>query len=301
MLRNHFKKIALNPGRLSVNQKSLYSSYANDIGQEVSLNSTSKTIMPTFTTLDKLFEFTSIDYSKAKLVSVSTDEKGVQHPKFNWDINYVKTKFDFSKFRNEVTKEAGVDQKTKDLWNTSDQELANELMYRFRHSNHFAFAKDFNPANSLVQNQAILSEDFGMNLYSKSFKNGFVFDLSQVKDPTEKRLKFDAKKLQEIFTDYVKEEFDGEPQTVIDKVINTLNTQDLYRLTGGLLWFDSHGQTDNGNLDILFPGFSAGEPSDDVLNYNLTRVEPLISDKFTDYIYNIAETLTRDYVNYICT
>ncbi|WAM03363.1 hypothetical protein ONA22_06700 [Mycoplasmopsis cynos] len=50
-------------------------------------------------------------------------------------------------------------------------------MYRFRHSNHFAFAKDFNPANSLVQNQAILSEDFGMNLYSKSFKNGFVFDL----------------------------------------------------------------------------------------------------------------------------
>ncbi|WP_322962073.1 PDxFFG protein [Mycoplasmopsis cynos] len=296
MLRNRFKKIALNPGRLSVNQKSLYSSYANGIGQEVSLNGTSKTIMPTFTTLDKLFEFTSIDYSKAKLVSVSTDEKGVQHPKFNWDINYVKTKFDFSKFRKEVAKEAGVDQKTKDLWNTSDQELANELMYRFRHSNHFAFAKDFNPAKSLVQNQAILSEDFGMNLYSKSFKNGFVFDLSQVKDPTEKRLKFDAEKLQEIFTDYVKEEFDGEPQTVIDKVINTLNTQDLYRLTGGLLWFDSHGQTDNGNLDILFPGFSAGEPSDDVLNYNLTRVEPLISDKFTDYIYNIAETLTRDYV-----
>ncbi|WAM09630.1 hypothetical protein ONA24_06695 [Mycoplasmopsis cynos] len=83
---------------------------------------------------------------------------------------------------------------------------------------------------------------------------------------------------------------------MINKVINALNTQDLYRLTGGLLWFDNHGQTDNGNLDILFPGFSAGEPSDDVLNYNLTRVSPLISDKFTDYIYNIAETLTRDYV-----
>ncbi|WAM08061.1 hypothetical protein [Mycoplasmopsis cynos] len=70
---------------------------------------------------------------------------------------------------------------TKDLWITSDQELANELMYRFRHSNHFAFAKDFNPAKSLVQNQAILSEDFGMNLYSKSFKNGFVFDLKKLK------------------------------------------------------------------------------------------------------------------------
>ncbi|WAM09627.1 hypothetical protein ONA24_06680 [Mycoplasmopsis cynos] len=45
MLRKHFKKIFLNPGRLSVNQKSLYSSYANGIDQEVSLNGTSKTII----------------------------------------------------------------------------------------------------------------------------------------------------------------------------------------------------------------------------------------------------------------
>ncbi|UWV83068.1 hypothetical protein [Mycoplasmopsis cynos] len=77
-----------------------------------------KQLSPTFTTLDKLFEFTSIDYSKAKLVSVSTDEKGVQHPKFNWDINYVKTKFDFSKFRNEVTKEALVLIKRRKIYET---------------------------------------------------------------------------------------------------------------------------------------------------------------------------------------
>lgn len=49
---------------------------------------------------------------------------------------------------------------------------------------------------------------------------------------------------------------------------------------------------------IIFytPTFSNGKPSSDVINYNLTRVEALLNDKFTDYIYNIAETLTRDFV-----
>ncbi|WP_027121177.1 hypothetical protein [Mycoplasma leonicaptivi] len=61
------------------------------------------------------------------------------------------------------------------------------------------------------------------------------------------------------------------------------------------MWWGQQGRSSS-YASIVASAFNRGQPSEDVLNYNLTRTEALLNDKFTDYIYNIAETLTRDYV-----
>ncbi|SYV97709.1 Uncharacterised protein, partial [Mycoplasmopsis edwardii] len=40
--------------------------------------------MPVFTNMQNLFEFASLDYSKAKLVSVEVKDNGTQSATFNW-------------------------------------------------------------------------------------------------------------------------------------------------------------------------------------------------------------------------
>ncbi|WP_117275589.1 PDxFFG protein [Mycoplasmopsis edwardii] len=292
-LRENVKKIALNNvnNRLNGND-SLYSAYADGVGLEIRTGN-STNIMPVFTNMQNLFEFASLDYSKAKLVSVEVKDNGTQSATFNWDIDYVKTKFNLDKLKAELLKNK--DARIQEIAN-DEQKLANEAILRFRNSNHMLFVKDFNPAKELKANLAIFSKEYGIHFNDHGFRNSFVFDFSKITDAQEQRTKFDAEKLQEEFAKYVTRLFKDDAPDKINDIVDSLNTQDLYRLTGNLMWFDNHGDTSDGQFDILIPSFSDGQPSSDVLNYNLTRVEPLLNDKFTDYIYNIAETLTRDYV-----
>nr|WP_322959075.1 PDxFFG protein [Mycoplasmopsis canis]WQQ12482.1 PDxFFG protein [Mycoplasmopsis canis] len=294
-LEANIKKIALsNINRGLDGTKPLYNAYPSGKFAEVKRgNNTLK--YPALSKLEDFFEYTSVDYSKASLASKEfVDGKVVA--KFNWDINYVKTKIDFDEFK-EASKpflDILEIQLAKILDN--EQALANEIMERFIKSKHFIFVKDFNPAKNLVENMAIFSSEYGVAFDDKGFKEAFVFDKNLIPDEATRRFKFDVNDLQNELVDFVRRVFNENHGDKVQGIIDSLNTQDLYRLTGNLMWFDAHGTRDNTGFDIYVPGFSNGQPSSDVINYNLTRVEPLLNDKFTDYIYNIAETLTRDYV-----
>ncbi|MGZ9414440.1 PDxFFG protein [Mycoplasma sp. 5370] len=249
-----------------------------------------------FNNFKNFFEFASLDYSKATLVSVTKDvATGKESAVFNWNIDYVKTKFDLNKFKEELLKSSAESAKTKEMiQNGDDQVIANEMMFRFRKSHYFLAIKDFNPLTELEQNKAIFSEKYGISFLSSSFKTGLVYDLSKY-SKDEQYIKYDANKLQTILKEYVTKILGK--QENIDQILANVNSQDLYLLVGNIITWNNNGLINQITLgDVIFNEFNSGQPSSDVLNYNLSRVEASIGDKFTDYIYNIAETLTRDYV-----
>ncbi|WP_322958499.1 PDxFFG protein [Mycoplasmopsis felis] len=270
---------------------SLYSAYNSTIRSQINQGSQTA-YAPVFDNFEAFLDFTSIDYSKAKLVK-STYKDNKANGEFNWDIDYVKSKFDFELFKNAVlTSDESKDIK-EFVKKASEQNIANELMYRFRHSNHFFTVKDFNPIKDLQANQAIFSSRYGINVINPNFTEGFVYDLNDIGD-LDPRTFFDANKLQEKIKEYVVNLVGQEKS---QETFETLNSQDLYRIMGNILTWNNQGKVNQARFDyILYPTFSNGKPSSDVINYNLTRVEALLNDKFTDYIYNIAETLTRDFV-----
>lgn len=100
---------------------------------------------------------------------------------------------------------------------------------------------------------------------------------------------FDAKKLQTYLANLFKEHNQSDN---VDRV----SVYDLLALSGNVLWYRDNGNVQTLFRDFLFGRFSSGLSSDDVINYNATRVELGLDDKFTDYVFNIAETLTSDCV-----
>lgn len=281
----NFKKIVLNnlKGRLTLtNGKSLYEAYPE--GKFALITDAGKTNKsPAFTSLADLFEYISIDYSKAKLVDAATET-------YNWDIDYVKTKIDFDLFKAAAANEQGISENLND-----EQLLANEIMERFIKSHHFGFVKDFNPAKELLNNSAIFSKRYGVTFDDPQFTRSFVLDKTVTPTKASSVKVFDVKDIQDMFVKYVQENFGISHPDKVEEIVNNLNTQDLWRLVGNSMWFDYLGITGE-NQEIYYSLFSDGNPSSDVINYNLTRVEPLINDKFTDYVYSLSETLTRDYV-----
>ncbi|MBN0919576.1 PDxFFG protein [[Mycoplasma] gypis] len=242
--------------------------------------------VPTFNNLKSLFEFSSIDYSQAQYV-VNADKTWT----WNWNISYVETKFDLDKFKKSLLE----NETNRDDINTITalkQNLANEIMKRFRNSNLFMAAKNFNPATELLKNGAILSKDYGMDILSPQFKDSYIEndDLKTemiAKDPS--ALLFSLLDLQNMFAKKITEE-------VGTQYVANLDAQDMNILLGQVLYFKDWGNTNGYLSDVYYGLFSSGKPSDDVINYILSRIEPQTADKFTDYIYSIAETLTRDFV-----
>ncbi|WP_036458949.1 PDxFFG protein, partial [Mycoplasma leonicaptivi] len=192
---NLTKKIAFNNTNSSLNgNESLYSAYPDSIGKNITNNSI-QSYSPVFEKFQDFIEYGSVDFSKAKLVSVET-ENDLQTAVFNWDIDYVKTKIDFAKFKDGVAKSSENSTQKQRIAEMSDQDLANEIMKRFINSYHFIAMKDFNPAKDLVKNQAIFSELYGMSKASSHLREGYVYDHSKVSEHKQ-RTTFDAKKLQD--------------------------------------------------------------------------------------------------------
>ncbi|UWD34528.1 PDxFFG protein [Mesomycoplasma molare] len=281
----------------SENGTNLYFAFSNSISViELTTNANRKEKTIAFNNLKNFFEFASIDFSKATLVNVKTNSlTSKQEPTFNWDIEYVKTKFNFDKFKESLlANEKEQASKKEEIRNASEQFIANELMKRFRKTHYFLTIKDFNPIKELVNNQAIFSKEFGIEMHNPDFLEGIVFDLNAF-SKVDQEIKYDANKLQSILKDFIIKTLEHENN--LSEILETINTQDLYRLIGNIITWKNNGIAQRITLgELVFNSFNNGKPSTDVINYNLTRVEPSISDKFTDYIYSIAETLTRDYV-----
>ncbi|MEA4134301.1 PDxFFG protein [Mycoplasma sp. 2704] len=243
-------------------------------------NKTAKSLA--FASLDKMMELLSIDYSKASF--------DVASKSFNWDLDYVKSKFDLNKIKSVVL--AGdftVSTDKKVEIGASQQLLANYAMKAFKNSNLLLAVKDFNVATDLVANQAFFSKEYGIRIESPEFRENYVEDASLINP--ESKLQFDAAKLQEFLNELLSKYGVSDYKQYFD-------THDLILLLGNITFIRNFGVIGENLLigDIYYGGFSSGKPSSDVFNYNETRVEPLLNDKFTDYIYSIAETLTRDYV-----
>ncbi|WP_208664993.1 PDxFFG protein [Mycoplasma nasistruthionis] len=233
--------------------------------------------------LEDLLEWASLDYSQATYDQTTG--------KYNWNVDYVKTKFnlaDVSKIIAEDTTLRGLD---KNEAGSSDQAKANYIIKKFRNSNLFLVVKDFNPVTELVANRAFLSKEYGITFLNTAFTKYYVEDLNAIPENDRNRLNFDVVKLQAMFAELTQK------YNLSAEDAKYLNTQDLYTFLGNIIYFTNLGNYKTPTFDLFGYGvFSAGEPSSDVLNYNSTRVETLLNDKFTDYIYSIAETLTRDYV-----
>lgn len=202
----------------------------------------------------------------------------------------MKSKIDFDLFKAAAANEHGISEILND-----EQLLANEIMERFIKSHHFGFVKDFNPAKELLNNSAIFSKRYGVTFDDPQFTRSFVLDKTVTPTKASSVKVFDVKDIQDMFVKYVQENFGVSHPDKVEEIVNNLNSQDLWRLVGNSMWFDYLGITGE-NQEIYYSLFSDGNPSSDVINYNLTRVEPLINDKFTDYVYSLSETLTRDYV-----
>lgn len=235
-----------------------------------------------FNSFEELFDFGSLDYSKAHKVFNQTDKSVV----WNWDVDYVKTKFDLNTFKNGLLEN---ETNNPDLQYivSSEQNLANEIIKRFRHSALFLAIKNFSVSTELVNNAAIFSPDFGIKISDPEFSSNYVEDshLLSIDNST----LFDIKKLQDFFVSYATKNFGAE-------YVNNLDTDDLFFLLGNYLKINDFGNVEGYPSQYRWSAFNTGTPSSDVINYNLSRVEPLLNDKFTDYIYTLPETLTRDYV-----
>ncbi|WP_416738684.1 PDxFFG protein [Mycoplasma sp. 005V] len=237
----------------------------------------------------ELLTFASINYAKATYVPASES--------YNWDLAYVQSKFNLTQIEilaaSDTTKEAApLVNLIKQAANDADkkQALANYAMYRFRHSNLVLSVVDFSPATDLVANRAVFSKLYGITILDPVFNKYYMEDTTKaVENPL---LVFDAKKLQDFLQNLLKEH-------KLEAQAKYFSLSDFLNLVGNTLIWKDRGLLDPKDatlFNVSWGGFTSGEPSSDVINYNDTRVEPLLNDKFTDYIYSIAETLTRDYV-----
>lgn len=121
-------------GAITSNKKVIVAKSATDNTEKTTFKSKN---------LNELLEFGSLDYSKANYDQATNQ--------YNWDLTYVKSKFDLS----EIEKLANSDQDSatsalrqgisSSNQSTKEQALANYVIYLFRHSNLFLTIKDFSP------------------------------------------------------------------------------------------------------------------------------------------------------------
>ncbi|UUD36503.1 PDxFFG protein [Mycoplasmopsis citelli] len=242
--------------------------------------------LPVFDTFKDMFEFGSVDYSKATYVG---DE---QKELYNWDINYVKTKFDLNKFKVELEKEENLLNKNTILG--SEQLLANEIMKRFINSPLLITLKDFK-LKDLEKNRAIFSTDYGLNFLNDSFNRSFVKTNSKPQ-----RARFNIidllKGIRKTLSNYYDKSARGKySEDATRKAFDNISVNDLFVLLGNVLILESEDNSRSFG-QITFSNFNDKTPTFDAVNYFRTKNEAQLSDKFTDYVYTMAETLTRDYV-----
>ncbi|VEU71108.1 PDxFFG protein [Mycoplasmopsis glycophila] len=242
-----------------------------------------------FANFQEFLDYFAIDYSQFIKVGITNDNSKA---KFNINLEYAKTKFNFDKFREELRKSITEDNKAEiESILASDQALANEWFRLFTKSNLFFTIKDFNPATQLVANQAILSTDYGITVLEPELRDNYYEDSSFIPEDKQ-RTGITIERLQDLILEVAKKH-----GVTTESDLNNLNSFDFYQLIGQSVKIKNNGiNTPSYFSNFTYFKISTGNPSSDFLTYNLTRVEPLVNDKFTDYIYSFPETLTRDYV-----
>ncbi|UUM19615.1 MULTISPECIES: PDxFFG protein [unclassified Mycoplasma] len=242
--------------------------------------------LPMFDNFEQLMEFGSVDYSKA---TYSGDDKTEA---YNWDIDYVKTKFNLDKLRAQIETEPKTFSRDDIL--ASEQTLANEAMKRFIHSSLFMSIKEFK-LKDLDKYKAIFSTDYGMDFFSSAFNKNYVKTTTPLKG-----LKFNAKRFVELLPTLLASYFEilepGKyPANSVQKAFNNISLNDLFVLLGSTIFIES--SNDEYLLSkYLIAEMTDGNPTRDAQVYFATKTEPQLADKFTDYVYTMPETLTRDYV-----
>ncbi|VEU59207.1 PDxFFG protein [Mesomycoplasma neurolyticum] len=239
-----------------------------------------------FDSLNELLNFSSIDYSKAKIENIEFKNNKEEYI-INWDINYVKTKFDLEEFKKGVLNSEYESQELKNIVsNNNEQMIANELMNRFRFSNLFLSVKDFNPTKSLVENQVIFTKEYGIDIFDSLFKNMLIFDESNIQKHNLDNY-YSIKNIQEKLKEFIISMISNNRDQ--DEILELIDTQDLYKFIGNIF-------VSTFRNDVAIYQFYKGTPSQDFVQYAETKIENQVKDKFSDYVYNIAETLTRDFV-----
>lgn len=277
----------------------LYGAFKDDVVQDMTYKDITKS-GPAFNSLNEFVDYASIDFTKATKV---IQENNVL---FNWDIEYVKTKFNLDKFK------ASLEENEKDNIDLVDlikdeQSLTNEVMRRFRLSPLFMFVKDFK-ANELNKSEAIFSDKYGILQENKPISNSFIFDekfrKTQRNFTVEQFKKIIEKSIDDLaqtqYPDEKTSESTGEVNKVrVEMVQKAKDNLSLFDIYNGLLGYHYRVYSWQNPLQletIVRDVFTDGEPSADANNYFKTKTESLLGDKFTDYIYSLPETLTRDFV-----
>lgn len=271
-----------------------------------------KFYMIKFKDIPSLIEFMSVDPSKYTIVenTLSPNHENIR----KWDYEYLKERYDVDKFFNEVIKKQ--EQYKNITLEEFKQNLTGLLFDGFTESHDifkFYKSKDFN-ANELDKYKQVFDGKLGLYGF-RSFGNKYDKPASPYGEPLDTY------------------NFAGNPQNVweakpneknvrtVDSIIKgiqveierkhrqnyTLNFGQLLQYAFGFtIYTDKPGGSNDiyGQLGSFFgitqsseiPNDDGTVVSSDYVTLNKKRVQEKLNEIFGDYVFNIAEVLTRDYV-----
>ncbi|MEE3928471.1 PDxFFG protein [Mycoplasmopsis ciconiae] len=236
--------------------------------------------------VEEVFEFISVDYAKANAEYV--DDKF----KLNWDIDYVKSKFNIEEYNQKMNEylnnyqgfkiSASELQELKDLYskdvNENMQFLANDLMNRFLNSPYAPLVKSYKLKDLSDSVKWILDKNSNIT---------FISHPSLTINPNAN----ETTKVQN-YLNYIK---DFAQKHNID--YEKLNINDLQILNGQTTFFLPDLFV-SGSADFKLIGKfnSLNTPSSDVEDAFETKTSNSTADIFSDYAYSFAEQINRDYL-----
>lgn len=243
-----------------------------------------------FNDYKKFTEFVSLDFRKAKY--------NVAKNRVDWDLNYVKSKFQLNYFKDELVKALNKDkiasQELKDYLlaivnSNDDQLLANEIMRRFSISPLAMFTSNISMQDvETNKNYAwIFDSQFGYSVYrTDSFK---------LVNADKDKLETSYEQLVKAYKDFANNNgVKTDVITLYDYLVLDNKTQSYSTqfVTSTIVL----QQLDFVNiLTSLHNGiFKKVKPSDDVLDYFGSKNERKFNEFFADYTYNFAEVINRD-------
>lgn len=253
-----------------------------------------------FKTYDEFVKFASVDTTRAQLDPV----KRV----VNWDLDYVKSKFDIDRFARNLEStllNSIVSAKEKErlsaLVKSKDkQQLANEIMLRFTKSKLAFFVKDLSlgeikekiaqdPSN-VYRYGWIFDKELGFGLY----KSDDVVAQADESKLDRKNWEISVKELFDTYDKFAQEnsvkltQFTLYDHLILDNKTQMYSTQVHY----------SFQQDKWGLVDLLLAFVKAftkkTRPTSDVEQYFKTKTERKFNEFFSDYTYSFAEVINRD-------
>lgn len=252
-----------------------------------------------FNNLEDLSEFSSIDLTKISIGTKNIDGQMRNYRVF--DLEYVKSKFDLTKFiTNYKAWVASIPKNNPKRIETllkkveTEQDAANEIMERFLRSSVQFLIKNSLTTENLDNIAAALHEDLGIGQFRE---NNLVFK----NEPNRENNEINAKDIYDTIQNFLKlnniKPVNGTSNN------NQLTTLDVLLMLGRIRFAakipDSESDYQTGYIyrtDILQPKMKKWGPSSDVINYINNRSENNLSSIFSDYTFTLSEVLTRDYV-----